>query len=206
MNLKTYKNNPASQNIYLYFDDETKDGIIVDAGTTQADEADLHSYVQQNGIKVHAILLTHGHYDHLLGLGRLRKLLDAPAYCHEIEQKMLGDPTLNLGSDVKEKADKIVKDGEILTFGGLKLTAIHTPGHTAGGVCYFDKANEVIFTGDTMFFGDIGRTDLPTSDHSTLISSIKDKLLTLPEETKVYPGHGAPTQIAQEKTSYLAYV
>jgi glyoxylase-like metal-dependent hydrolase (beta-lactamase superfamily II) len=205
MNVKLFIKNDMGQNVYLYYDKDLGEGVLIDAGCGDADMRALAKYTEENNITVKAILLTHGHYDHIAGADAVKALTHAPLYCHAAEEEMLKNPALNLSTlreiHVSTTAEHVLNDGDTFPAGGATLRVLHTPGHTPGGVCYYDEANGVLFTGDTLFNKSIGRTDFPGGDHEELIHNIKQKLLTLPEETKVYPGHGMRTTIAYEKAN-----
>ncbi|MCL2528278.1 MAG: MBL fold metallo-hydrolase [Defluviitaleaceae bacterium] len=199
MKLITFNKNATSQNAYLYYNEETKEGVLIDPGFN-ADEAG--KYVENNNICVKGILLTHGHYDHITAVVDVNKKVKAEVCCHINEKNMLETPSLNLSTrtdcHVSITPDLLVNHGDMLTFGGAALEVIHTPGHTPGCVCYYDKDNAVIFTGDTLFKESVGRSDLPGGEHDVLMESIKAKLFTLPEGVAVYPGHGGSTSISHE--------
>ena len=205
MKLITINNNSMGQNVYLYYDEETKEGVIIDSGDNAADVSEI---VKRDNIRVKALLLTHGHYDHIMGAVKLAALYSI--HCHELEKPMLKEPQLNLsgmtGSDIKITPDKLLKDGDILDFTNFSLKVIHTPGHTPGGVCYYDEKNAMLFTGDTLFREAIGRSDFPGGSYSELVTNIKQKLLTLPDDVKVLPGHETSSTIGFEKGNnpYLA--
>ena len=205
MKIKTFNKNSMGQNIYLCYCDAKNEGILVDAGCSSTDIASLSSFVNTHGINILAILLTHGHYDHLTGLDTLRVNFDAPVYAHQNEVEFLQDPDLNLScktsTNIVTNADFTFTDGDKFTFGNCQLSVLHTPGHTPGGVCYYEKASGSLLTGDTLFKNTIGRTDLPGGDHKKLVKNIKTKLLVLPTDTIVYPGHGDITTIGAELES-----
>ncbi|MBO8129123.1 MAG: MBL fold metallo-hydrolase [Peptococcaceae bacterium] len=186
-------------NCYIIGCDKTKQAFIIDPG----DEPEkILAAVRSLGVTVAGILLTHGHADHIGAASAVKKSLNCPVYIHPEDSAMLTDSKLNLSSflgrdTVLEAPDHTLTDGQGLHAGEMELTVAHTPGHTAGGVCFI--ANGVIFSGDTLFAGSIGRTDLPGGEMETLIASIKNKLLVLPDETRVYPGHGPLTTIGEEK-------
>jgi glyoxylase-like metal-dependent hydrolase (beta-lactamase superfamily II) len=159
--------------------------------------------MKDNGFEVAAILLTHGHFDHIWGCSRLRQLTSAPVYAYEGEEKVLLSADLNVSADAGRactvKANTLLKDGEEVTVEGMTFKLIATPGHTQGSCCYYFEEANMLISGDTLFEESVGRTDLPTGSMSTLVRSVKDKLFVLPDDTVVYPGHGDSTTIEHEK-------
>lgn len=205
MTIEIFDNNNMRQNIYLYYDDKSGDGVIIDAGCSAKDIITISETISKNSIKVKAILLTHGHFDHITAIDELKSLTGAIVYCHESERLLLEDPALNMSIKTRKifkiSPDKFFKDGDLFYVGDTALKVLHTPGHTQGGVCYYDEKNGNLFAGDVLFMNSIGRSDLPQGDSAVLLSSIKTKLLVLPEDTKVFPGHGMATSISHEKDS-----
>ncbi|HHW56371.1 MAG TPA: MBL fold metallo-hydrolase [Clostridia bacterium] len=186
-------------NCYIVSDEESNEAIIIDLGEA-TDE--IENYIDNNNLKVKYILLTHGHFDHIAGVEELRKLTQTKVAISKEDAPMLLNPALNLSEMVYKKvvcspADILLKDGDTLTFGKHSVEVIHTPGHTKGGVCF--KIDKVCFTGDTLFRGSIGRYDFPGGDFSTLMDSIKNKLLVLKDDITIYPGHGDSSTIGKEK-------
>lgn len=186
-------------NCYLVACPDTKEAIVIDPG----DEAKMiYDLAEKEGYKISAIVNTHGHWDHVGGNSELKALTGAPILIHEQDASYLGDRKLNLGSlmgknEVSPSADKCLQEGDIVQVGKLEFKVIHTPGHTPGGISLLGEKD--IFVGDTLFAGSIGRTDFPGGDYRVIISMIKEKLLPLADEIKVYPGHGPSTTIGQEK-------
>jgi len=188
------------QNTYCCFDPNTLEGVLIDPGFNCKG---IVSFINSEKIDVKAILLTHGHYDHIMSARRIVDFTKAEIYVHCLETELLADSSLNLSEPLGiEKlslhADKTFVEGNEIRFGNEALKVIHTPGHTPGGSCFYSERDKVIFTGDSLFWESTGRTDLPLSDGFLLTNSINDKLLTLPEDTVVYPGHGRPTDIRHE--------
>lgn len=186
-------------NCYIVYSENTKDGIIVDPG---GDVDDLMGFIERNNLKIKNIILTHGHGDHIGGVIGLKKALNADIMIHKDDQELLIDGNKNLSSTmsigtVALKADKLLNDGDIIEFGDLKAEVIHTPGHTKGGIAL--KINNSIITGDTLFAGSIGRTDLIGGSYETIIKSIKEKLMIYPDEVEVLPGHGGTSTIGRER-------
>ena len=187
-------------NCYFLYREDNKDCIVVDP----ADQGDkIYQALDKNGFKICGILLTHGHFDHIWGTKALRELSGAKLYALDAEQELLQNARKNVSSQVGRAytvdADVYLKDGEEVTIADMTFQVIATPGHTAGGCCYYFKEAGFLVSGDTLFQDSIGRTDLPTGSMSTLVRSVRDKLFVLPEETKVYPGHGDSTTIGHEK-------
>jgi len=199
MEIKRFVLSDFEVNNYLLI--EGKEAVLIDAGF---DPEPIETYLLEKGIELKAILLTHAHLDHIGGLQRLRERFNAPVYIHQKEIDWLTDPELNgsktfpfFGDVVCEPADYILKEGKPLKIGGFHFEVLHTPGHTPGGVSFYMKP--WIFTGDTLFYRSIGRTDLYGGDQMLLLQTIENQLFSLPNETVVYPGHGQHTTIAEEK-------
>ena len=187
-------------NCYLIENEETKELVIVDPATCPDY---LISHAKSNDYTPKAILLTHGHFDHVMGIEGWVKEFDIPVYLHEEEKKVLEQPELNLssafGTSYSYNNAQTLKDGQILDVAGFSFRVIHTPGHTYGGCCYYCEEESVLISGDTLFCRSVGRSDFPTGSMATLARSIKEKLFCLPEDVKVYPGHEGMTSIAEEK-------
>lgn len=187
-------------NTYLVCDETSRLGFIVDLGGYSQE---LKNIIEKNDIQIEYIVLTHGHGDHIGGVGEhLKDFPDAKVVCSRAEEKMLADPELNeahhFGPEkVSLKADILVDEGDTLTVGNMTMKFIMTPGHTEGGMCIL--VDDVLFSGDTLFCRSIGRTDLAGGDFRTIMESIKKKLFLLPDETQVLPGHMGPTTIGFEK-------
>ena len=189
---------------YLVQCEETGEAVIIDPG---GDEDLILSECEKQKAKVKYIVNTHGHPDHVCGNARIKEATGAPIVMHEEDALFFGRPEVDqyfsaLGLKPSPPVDKKVKDGEQITFGKESLKVILTPGHTPGGVCLYSAPN--LFTGDTLFVGGVGRTDFPGGDGRVLYGSIKDKLLVLPDDTVVWPGHGyggASSTIGEEKKS-----
>lgn len=187
-------------NCYLLINEETKEFVMVDPATCPDY---LVSHIKSNGYTPKAILLTHAHFDHVMGIDGFVKEFDIPVYLHEEEKQVLEDPKMNLsgvfGASYSYHKVECLQDEQILELAGFQFKVIHTPGHTAGGCCYYEEAEGVLFSGDTLFYQNVGRTDFPTGSMSTLVRSIKEKLFCLPDDVMVYPGHDDVTYIADEK-------
>ena len=190
-------------NCYLCMNTETKEGFIVDPGD---DELKISANVSHIEMKPVAILLTHGHFDHIGAVEKLKKRYDIPVYASEVEDRLLLDNRANLSSMFGEPtmicADKFLRDGENVNIAGFDIKFILTPGHTPGSGCYYIADENVLFSGDTLFHASRGRTDFPGGSEAAIINSIKEKLLKLPGNTDVYPGHMDTTKIDNEMVYY----
>lgn len=197
-------------NCYFLYRDGEKECIVVDPADAGNN---IYEALHKNGFRVAGIMLTHGHFDHIWGLDALRNAANAAAeadgmepvkvYANADERELLKDVHMNVseqaGRACSAYADVYVKDGQEISLAGMTCRAIATPGHTAGGCCYYFEEAGILLAGDTLFAESVGRTDFPTGSMSTLIRSIREKLFILPNETRVYPGHGDSTTIGHEK-------
>lgn len=204
MGLIIFNNNSYSQNSYIYFN-KKYDAVIIDPGLSEREL--VRSIIDSYNVK--AIILTHGHFDHIFALEKVKGITQAPVYVYIDEKELLETPALNMSASKSEagkelfgNADIFVKDADSIKIGDdFDFFVIHTPGHTAGGMCLYDKQNNILFSGDTLFRESVGRTDLPTGNQRALIDSISNKLFTLPDSTIVHSGHGKPTTIIHEKNN-----
>ncbi|MGE4284467.1 MAG: MBL fold metallo-hydrolase [Clostridia bacterium] len=186
-------------NCYMVGDDDTKEIAVIDPGS---EEQRLFDIIQRKGYIVKYIVATHGHVDHISAIRYLKEKTEAPVMIHSNDSEFLMDSKKNLSSllgfdSIQVAADMIMEDSMVFSVGQYDFKVIHTPGHTQGGICILLK--HILFSGDTLFEGSIGRADLPGGNYSQLLQSIQEKLLVLPEDTIVYPGHGEETTIKQEK-------
>jgi len=189
----------CATNTYYVYDDETKRGLIVDP----ADSPDtIIARVDSLSMIPEAILITHGHFDHVLAMNKVREHYGIKVYAGLTEKQVLHDMAMNLtssfGMGQTFDADIYLKDGEEFEAAGYHIRAIEVPGHTIGGMCYYFDKQGVLFSGDTLFCESVGRSDFPGGSASALCRGIKDKLFVLPEHTKVYPGHMDETTIGNE--------
>lgn len=202
MRIQQYVVSVCATNCYFAINDDTKEVLIIDPG---ASAKQLAEKVKEQGLKPAGILLTHGHFDHAGAAAELAQLLDIKIYAHEAEQETLETPGLNLsGWEAKSEtyhADLYVKDEQELELAGFKVRVLFTPGHTVGGCCYYFVEQSAVFSGDTLFEGSIGRTDFPKGSASQLIRAINEKLMIMPDETAVYPGHGEMTSVGMERVN-----
>ncbi len=186
----------------LRSDENSQECLLIDTGL---DETEIVNIFDENQITPLAVVFTHGHIDHIAGINALReKFPDIKVYIHSLDAISLEDPMSNLsfmtgGSFKAKPAENIVEEGDFIEHAGIKLQVLHTPGHTPGGISLYSKEERVVFSGDALFADSVGRTDFPGGNTIQLIEGIKEKLLTLPEETKVFPGHGPSTTISREK-------
>ncbi|MDT7864583.1 MAG: MBL fold metallo-hydrolase [Thermoproteota archaeon] len=190
---------PLDNNVYIVYDKETKEGYVIDVGLG-ANE--LASYIKTHKIKILGILLTHAHIDHSAHAFLLRKLINSKVMIHYADYNLLKEffsrdyPYIDEKLEYEEP-DYLFKDGEEFKFGKYSLIVIETPGHTPGSVCFYEKNEKVLFSGDTLFAGTYGRVDFPYSDENKMMESLR-KLARLPKEVKVYPGHYEETKIEYE--------
>lgn len=189
---------------------QTNSYFVYEEGKSEViffDPADKGNYIydrlKENGFTVVAIFLTHGHFDHIWGVEELRKLSGAKVYAWEEEKEVCEDASVNVsagaGRPCSLKADVYVKDGEKISIAGMNCQLIGTPGHTKGSCCYYFEDDKILLSGDTLFQESVGRTDFPTGSMNNLVRSVREKLMPLPDDVKVYPGHGEATTIGHEK-------
>jgi hydroxyacylglutathione hydrolase len=188
-------------NAYILGDEETKEAVVIDPGGS-SDE--ISSLLRKEKLTLQAVLLTHAHGDHIGGIAGLVKDWKTPVFVHQKDLYILQDAELNYSARLPMNAvnfsdAKAIKHGDLLKYGKLEIKVIHTPGHSPGGVTF--QAEDYLFTGDTLFQGSIGRTDLEGGNHKQLINSIKEKLLTLKKDYLVFPGHGPKTSLEEERRS-----
>jgi len=191
---------PVYTNCYLLKNKETGELIIVDPA--DCPEKIEMKISRMNGKPV-AILLTHGHFDHILAAQAVKEKYNIPIYACRQEEEMLREPSINMtvhyGQGCSIVPDVFLEDLDVIRLAGFSVQMIHTPGHTPGGCCYYMEQEGVLFSGDTLFQTSVGRSDFPGGSASALVRSVKEKLLVLPEETHVYPGHMEETTIGYEK-------
>jgi glyoxylase-like metal-dependent hydrolase (beta-lactamase superfamily II) len=199
----------ATNTYFIYREGENRAIVVdpADQGTT------IYASLFKNDLKVEGILLTHGHFDHIWGLAALKGAVNRErtekglepikVYALNEERELLGDAKMNVsemaGRACTAEADEYVRDGQELTIAGITFQVIATPGHTGGSCCFYVKEAGFLISGDTLFQESVGRTDFPTGSMSSLVRSIREKLFCLPEDVKVYPGHGGATTIGYEK-------
>lgn len=193
---------PYQTNAYIARNDDSTDCLIVDTGL---ESQPLINILQEQKLNPKGLLLTHGHIDHIEGVGLIKENYpEIKVYIHADDADMLVDPMKNLSAMFGQNfttspADIIVKDNEELEISSIKLKVLHTPGHTPGGVSYYCPKENILFAGDTLFEESVGRSDFPGGNPRQLTKSVKEKLFTLPDNTTVLPGHGEQTTIGHEK-------
>jgi len=196
--------NPFQENTYIVFD-QSGEAIIIDAGCySQSEVEEVQRFVDSKNLKVKYIVTTHGHIDHILGIESLKDIYRVESLAHAEDLPLIESSTdhalifgITLGK--APSISRTFKEGDTISFGNSSLEIIHTPGHTRGGVCLFFREQKILFTGDTLFRGSIGRTDLVGGNYETLIGSIVNKIFPLGNDVIVYPGHGDSSTIEFEK-------
>lgn len=199
MILKMLTVGPLQTNCYVLGDDKSKESVVIDPG---GDFEEIKKYLDKLKLEVKYIILTHGHFDHTGALSQLKKATGAEILIHSADAGMLSqidqDQPFFLESGTATcSADRTLKDGDKIQFGDNVIEVLHTPGHTPGGISLF--IDKVIFTGDTLFCGSVGRTDLPGGSSKKLMDSIKTKLLSKYDDYVIYPGHGPESTIGEER-------
>jgi len=202
--VKAFEFNPFQENTYVLYD-ETKECVVVDAGCyDRTEQQELTEFIKTHQLQVKWLINTHAHIDHVLGLHFAKETFKAPFLLHEIELPYLRAvkayaPNYGFHLFTETEPDGFLKDGEPVQFGNQSLDVIFTPGHSPGHVVFYHQQEKIIIGGDVLFLNSIGRTDLPGGDFDVLIESIHTKLFTLPDDVRVFPGHGPATTLGHEK-------
>lgn len=198
--------NPVSENTFVVFDNDTREAIIFDPGCfTPEEEKKLVAEIESHQLKPVKLINTHCHFDHVFGNAFIKQKYDLLLGIHELEAPVLemapvvvnmyGIPPMT----PSPPADYFIAEGDTISLGAASFEVLFCPGHSPGSICFYNKAENYVIAGDVLFNGSIGRTDLPGGDHQTLLGSIMTKLLPLPDETVVWPGHGGSTTIGKER-------
>jgi glyoxylase-like metal-dependent hydrolase (beta-lactamase superfamily II) len=198
--------NALRERSYILWD-ETDAAVVIDPGAeTDNERSRLRKFIDGHKLRLKAVLHTHGHFDHMLGDAFLVREYDVPVYIHAADTDLLahaGAYGTSAGYQVEPAPTPagFLTDGQVFRFGRSELRVLHTPGHTKGGVCFYAATDKFVITGDTLFRGDVGRVDLPGGDLDELRASLRTKLLPLPADTMVLPGHGPHTTIGEERAN-----
>ena len=191
---------PVYTNCYIAKNKETGEALIIDPADSPSK---IELKVNAMGARPVAVLLTHGHFDHIMGVEAVREKYQIPVYACRQEEEMLREPSVNMtdqmGKSCSIRPDVFLDDLQVLEAAGFSIQMIHTPGHTKGSCCYYLKEEGVLFSGDTLFCGSVGRTDFPGGSASQIRNSLHRLLAALPDDTSVYPGHDTSTTIGYEK-------
>lgn len=202
---KAFTFNPVGENTYLIWDEESREAVIIDAGMSNNRENSIISeFITQENLQLKYALQTHMHFDHIWGLSYILETYGIKPLCHAAEESIYRDVpemtsmfrlSMNWNLPVVER---YINEGDTFQLGNATIKVLHTPGHTPGGLSYYIPSANIIFTGDTLFQGSIGRTDLPGGNLDEELESIKNKIAILPTETTIYPGHGPKSNIGWE--------
>lgn len=200
MNITILTVGPVQTNCYIVSKEGSSSCIVVDPG---AEAGKIVSYIEKKGLSCEGVLLTHGHFDHITGVAELVSATGAKVYAFEGEKELLMDPAQNaslmMGYEVAVEPEVLLRDNQKFSVADMEFQVIHTPGHTSGGCCYYAEEEKVLFSGDTIFMESIGRSDFPTGNGRVLLESVRNKVLVLPEDVEIYPGHGPETSVGYEK-------
>lgn len=205
MLIKTFTFNPVGENTYLIWDEETRETAIIDAGmSNNRENAIVSDFIAKENLKLKYALQTHMHFDHVWGLSYIKETYDLRPLCHAADESIYSQAPemtsmFRLSMNWNLPAiERYIDEGETLLLGKTAIKVLHTPGHTPGGLCYYIESVNTLFTGDTLFQGSVGRTDLPGGNLKDEINSIKNKILTLPSNTIIYSGHGPKSNVGWE--------
>ena len=203
---KAFLFNPVGENTYLIWDEETKEAAIIDAGmSNNRENAAVSEFITKENLQLKYALQTHMHFDHVWGLSYIKETYNLRPLCHAADEiiysqapEMTGMFRLSMNWNLPA-IGRYIEEGEIIQLGKTSIQVLHTPGHTPGGLSFYIESDHIIFTGDTLFQGSVGRTDLPGGNLEEEINSIKTKILTLPSDTIIYSGHGPKSSVEWEK-------
>lgn len=210
MQVKCFEFNFLPVNTYVIWD-ETKEAAVIDPGCFYPGETDtLAAFIRDNGLNVRLLLNTHLHFDHVFGNNFVEQTYGVKAYANDLDMPWINTMAARLavfginyeGHVNPIDPDHMLHEGDTVSFGGTTLHVLHVPGHSPGSLVFWNKEQNCVFTGDVIFQGSYGRTDFPDGNHEALMNGIRTKLLTMPDETVVYPGHGPITTIKHERNYY----
>ena len=193
--VQRYAVGKLATNCYFLVNNDTKEVVVIDPGYN-GDY--LSEQIDTNGYKLQAILITHGHFDHIMAVNYLKEKYCCKVYIHEEEDIILDDAVRTFHVE-RVVPDIHLKDGQVINLAGFDIKVINTPGHSIGCVCYYIEDIKVLFSGDTLFYGSVGRTDFPTGSTAQMLDSLNNILMKLPYDVEVYPGHGQSTSIGTER-------
>jgi glyoxylase-like metal-dependent hydrolase (beta-lactamase superfamily II) len=205
MKIETFAINPFQMNCYVYYDETSGEGVLIDPGAyTHYEKNLIEKYVQSNKIKINLILNTHGHIDHIMGNAWAKEVFKVPILMHKDDLPLIGKATeqgklFGVEFPAPPEPDELIDEESEIRAGKAVFKVLYTPGHSPGSVCFADEKAKLIIVGDTLFRGSIGRTDLWMGDMDVLLNSITDKLLQYPNDYTIYPGHYEETTIGEEK-------
>ena len=198
--IERYEVGHLRTNCYIIKDKDTNKMTIIDPGYKSYN---VESIINKNIDNIEYILLTHGHFDHIMAVKEVKEKYQIPVYACRQEEAMLAEPTVNMtavyGRSCSIKPDVLLDDGQIFEAAGFSIQMFHTPGHTKGSCCYYIEDEGVLFSGDTLFCGSVGRTDFPGGSSAEIVRSLHKLVDALPEDTEVFPGHDTSTTIGYEK-------
>lgn len=203
--IKNTVTGPLSNNVYLVINKKNNESFIVDPSYHPDRLIDM---IKESGTSLKAVLLTHGHFDHVLSVEDIKKEFNVPVYAGKEEEELLSDKCVNMSARMRKKAisfkaDINVSENEIIHVADIPVKCLFTPGHTKGSVCWYIEGEKTLLSGDTLFSGSHGRTDFPTGDQEQMKRSLEEILFKLPDDIQVLPGHGGSTSIGYEKKHNL---
>ncbi len=206
IHIKTLVFNPFSENTYIVYDD-TLTAVIVDPGCYEKEEKEeLDNFIKSKNLTIKYLLNTHTHIDHVLGNYHVKEKYKVPFLMHKKDEPVLKAvkayaPNYGFANYTEASPDQFLEEGDEVAFGNSKFSVLFLPGHAPGHIGFYNKQEKILLSGDVLFRGSVGRTDLPGGHHETLINSIQQKLFVLPNDVVVYPGHGSTTTLGVEKIS-----
>ena len=206
LQIKTFVFNPFSENTYIVYDD-TLEAVVIDPGCYERDEKDqLDHFIKTEKLKIKYLLNTHCHIDHVLGNYHVKEKYQVPFLMHKKDESVLKAvkayaPNYGFTNYTETLPDQFLEEGDKVIFGNSEFSILFLPGHAPGHIGFYNENEKILLSGDVLFQGSVGRTDLPGGNHETLINSIRQKLFVLPNDVVVYSGHGATTTLGEEKIS-----